>query len=327
MYSIGLIAHLILRLTIGDYINLLALVNLLTPYYFAPLILILPLVLVMRLRRVVLVAGILTLIGLAAYGPRFIPRTQVADAPTLSIVTWNVYRRNVETAEIIQWLHQQNADVVLLQELPRLEMEHILDGIETYYPYMRVREPSDGGIVTLSRLPILEAASFALSNANRVQQRIVLEVQGQPIVVYNVHLANPIPARQIPEYRREAPFLLHLIASYNDDQRDVEVEMLLGRIADEHLPFIVAGDFNMSDQSAQYPVVAAQMRDSFAEVGFGLGGTWPAKDTRGLPPIVPPLLRLDYIWHSADWMSLSAAAASAPGSDHVSVSATLALQQ
>jgi endonuclease/exonuclease/phosphatase (EEP) superfamily protein YafD len=303
----------------------LALTNLLTPYYFVPLILILPLALIMRLGRLTVIAGILAVIGLAAYGPRYLPRAQAADAPTLSLVTWNVYRRNLMVEEVIQWLHHQDADVVLLQELPRLEMEHILAGTETYYPYAYVREPSDGGMVILSRIPILEATSFALSNANRIQQRIVLVVQGQPVVICNVHLANPIPAHQIPEYRREAPFLLHLIASYDDDQRDVEVEMLLNHIANEQHPLIVAGDFNMSDQSGLYPIVTAHLRDSFAEAGFGLGGTWPATDTRGLPPIVPPLLRIDYIWHSADWTSLNAATAPAPGSDHFSVSATLAL--
>lgn len=326
LYLLALVIHLVLRLVLEDRFRLLAVANLITPFYFLPLVVVIPLALVAGMRRIALAAGILALVGVIAYGPRFVPRTTLAAGDTtLNIASWNVYRRNAKVDEIIQWIHGQDADVVLLQEVPRLQIEHIMSGIEAYYPYSYVREPSDGGMIALSRLPILHAESFALSDVNRLQQRIVLDMQGRQIVVYNIHLANPIPPRDVPAYRREAPLLVHLIASYDDKQRDVEVEMLLNRIADEQQPLIVAGDFNLSDQSAQYQVVTNQLRDSFAEVGIGLGGTWPATDTRGLPPFVPPLLRLDYVWHSPDWTSLNAAVGHAPGSDHFSVSATLAL--
>jgi endonuclease/exonuclease/phosphatase (EEP) superfamily protein YafD len=326
LYLLALAAHLILRLLLGDRVRLLAIANLLTPFYFVPLGVILPLALLLRLRRVALMAGILCLIGLSAYAPRFIPRAvSAADGATISLATLNVYRRNPEVMEITQWLRQRDTDIVFMQELPLAVKDAALDGIEALYPYTYVEESNDGAAVTLSRLPIIAAESFTLTDPTRIQQRLIIEANGQPVVLYNMHLSNPIPERPMPWYRRDAPFLLHLMESYDDSQRDLEVQLLLQKIAAEQQPLIIAGDFNMSDQSGMYQEMAARLHDSFAEVGFGLGTTWPARDTEGLPAFVPPLLRLDYVWHNDSLISQNAAVEPSPGSDHLSVSVVLAL--
>ena len=54
-------------------------------------------------------------------------------------------------------------------------------------------------------------------------------------------------------------------------------------------------------------------------------GSWPVGARVGLPDWVPPLLRIDYVWHSDDFGAMSAATGPVLGSDHIAVMVTLAL--
>jgi endonuclease/exonuclease/phosphatase family metal-dependent hydrolase len=67
------------------------------------------------------------------------------------------------------------------------------------------------------------------------------------------------------------------------------------------------------------------MTDSFKEAGTGFAGSWPVSTARGLPRFLPPLVRIDYIWHSAGLRALDAHIGPAIGSDHLPVRATLTL--
>ena len=61
------------------------------------------------------------------------------------------------------------------------------------------------------------------------------------------------------------------------------------------------------------------MHDSFREAAIGLGATWPANAAPW-----PPLLRLDYVWHSDGLRAVSAETGPHLGSDHLPLVVTLA---
>lgn len=67
------------------------------------------------------------------------------------------------------------------------------------------------------------------------------------------------------------------------------------------------------------------MNDSFREAGVGLGTSWPVSRMRGLPWFIPPLIRIDYIWHSDHFRAVMAQQGPERGSDHLPVLATLAM--
>ena len=90
-------------------------------------------------------------------------------------------------------------------------------------------------------------------------------------------------------------------------------------LAANQSPIIVAGDFNMSDASLIYDEVAAQLQDAWRGAGVGAGRTWPVAEAIGLPRVIQPLLRIDYIWHSADLRPTAATVGEAIGSDHLPV--------
>ena len=72
--------------------------------------------------------------------------------------------------------------------------------------------------------------------------------------------------------------------------------------------------------------LAARMGDSFREAGLGFGWSWPVAAQVKLPAFVPPLMRIDYIWHSPQWRTVTASQGPTLGSDHLPLYATLELQ-
>jgi endonuclease/exonuclease/phosphatase family metal-dependent hydrolase len=177
----------------------------------------------------------------------------------------------------------------------------------------------------LSRYPIVSAENIDLASKGLApQQRLYLSVQGQTIAIYNVHLAQPIGRVnriKIPFARRfDDPFL-----RYDDTGRNDEINALLLSLKSEKVPYIVAGDFNTSDQGATYGILASQIADTFREAGSGLGGTWPAAGEAGWPRFVPALIRIDYIWRSPAFRAVEAHQGPKLGSDHLPLLATLEL--
>ena len=141
-------------------------------------------------------------------------------------------------------------------------------------------------------------------------QRVVLNLNSTCVTLYNVHVPNPFIA---------AP---RLVPHVDMNRRTRVVADLLRRTADESGALIVAGDFNMTDQTAVYSQIAARYHDTFAERGFGLGLTFP-----GAHPYVPPLARIDYVFHNDAVQSVAAKTwPVSGGSDHHPVLVQLAVR-
>jgi endonuclease/exonuclease/phosphatase family metal-dependent hydrolase len=120
-------------------------------------------------------------------------------------------------------------------------------------------------------------------------------------------------------------FYARAVLGYSDKLRNAQINSLLDHLKVEPYPYIVAGDFNTSDQTPTYNLLASHLHDSFREGGTGLGASWPVSSARGLPGFIPPLIRIDYIWHSDSFQTISAQQGPPLGSDHLALTATLAL--
>ena len=72
-----------------------------------------------------------------------------------------------------------------------------------------------------------------------------------------------------------APFYVNIALMYNDTTRNNEIAFLLKTLETESLPYLVAGDFNTSDQSVSYQLLHDKLGDTFREAGIGFGGSWP----------------------------------------------------
>lgn len=313
----------------GDRFWWLSLLNTFSHLLFVPLVVLIPLVIVIRARNMAVRMMPLLLIGGLWYAPYYIPKANAQPTGTLlHILTANVWGSNPDLDQIEIWLRRVHADIVLLQEISPTYVDDSLPGLRDLYPYQYAQpdDPRWGGNITLSRYPIVYSDYVDLQTPETsVPYYVVIDVKGQQVAVYNVHMDFPIdsPRLSLPTSNRYVNYFF----GYNDRVRNQQIDRLLAHLKTETRPFIIGGDFNTSDQTPTYNKLAEYMTDSYREAANGFGGSWPVVAARGgLPRFVPPLIRIDYIWHSDAFRAVGAWRGELIGSDHMPMHAALELR-
>lgn len=291
-----------------------------TPLYFAPAIILLPLMIYWRARLVNLLLLGLLIYALILFGRYYLPR-QVAPAAggtRLTLTTFNMSDRNAQREDVAPWLREENSEIVLLQEAPPNWAKSGVDSLRELYPYQvgTILTNDTHGAVILSKYPL---RAFREGEG---YFRVAVIVGAQPIALYNVSLPTPVlgePREPIYLRNRWITSIWDMAWAYDDTPRNQVLDTLIAEIEAEPLPVIVAGDFNMSDFTPTYDLWASRLSDSFREGGSGFGGTWPVFKRIRFPGFV----RLDYIWHSATFSAAAAELGPYLGSDHLPISSTL----
>ncbi len=136
---------------------------------------------------------------------------------------------------------------------------------------------------------------------------MALDIDNTEVVFYNTH--------PIPPYTPGSG--LHAA------QQTEALHKVLARARQESAPVIILGDFNMTDQFHEYRRIVKSFTDAYKAVGdIGFGFTYPHDKW----PLVPPLIRLDYIFYSAQWAGIRADVWRGPSSsDHAPLLADLVL--
>jgi vancomycin resistance protein VanJ len=329
VYTVALACYLLMRVLFADRFWWLSLANTFAHLLFLPLLFLLPGAILFKLWRRALLLLPLALIGALWFAPYYLPRTAVAsDGKTLKVVSFNVWHRNPNLEGVEAWLREVNADVLILQEIPPAYATDHLPNLLDMYPYQAVQpdDTREGNNITLSRYPILSTDYIDLHVQNSpMPLRMVVDVEGQPVALYNIHLAWPVSRPRLRIPRQWSNYYTRVLLGFDDRQRNLQIAGLLDHLKTEPHPYIVGGDFNTSDSTPTYSQMAAQMGDTFREAGVGFGGSWPVSSARGLASFVPPLIRIDYLWHSDQFRAIEAKQGSPLGSDHLALVATLLL--
>lgn len=339
MYTVALCTWFFLRLQFGDTLPWLALANAFALYLFAPLVLLVPLVLFAR--RLVLLPFLLLPLALFLFlfGAQFLPHSprRLPDQPTLRVMTFNVFGNSNQPELATTVVESENPDLILIQELSPRHSYDLTGQLGKQYPYHQF-EPLYGrrGIGVLSRYPIESRGWLKLGRDPYAAQQVTLKWKGQTINVINVHLESTMPGEDVNTSFRE---------------RETQVRQLLELISGEHVPTIVAGDLNLTDTTQAYSSLATRLKDAHRNAGWGLGLTFPTNpefvrsilaaqiarlfQTRpnavfpwlqsvNIPPC--PLLRIDYILTTSELTATNAHVAQWDGqSDHRAVIAELQL--
>ncbi len=256
----------------------------------------------------------------------FLPKTPQApaDAPRLSVATFNL-RRELEGLDAIESLvRRMDADVLTLHELS-VDADAVISArLRDLYPH-QATYPRSGrytyveGQGVYSKYPIIESdywrdEDLPLSHGHT---RTLIDVDGVAVTVYSVH---PWPSL----WWRGSDLLrnFHLVysADYDRSHRDA-MQRILARIdAEPAAPLILMGDLNMSDQYTEYQQLAQHLTDAQRAVGVGMGYTYPANLR------LPPMLRLDYVFSNAAFIPLEAHVYyDETVSDHLPLKVSLAL--
>ena len=247
------------------------------------------------------------------YGPMLLPKPAQAapETPSLTVYTHNLHVMTDELAGIEAEIRASGADVVALQELTEPAAEFLAAALHDLYPYTALNPVgvTTHGAGILSKWPLRETETWITSMA---QMRTTVDWPGGTFAFYNLH---PPPPRWF-------------LQPFDATDRAVALNEALRRASEETLPVMLAGDFNLTDQTADYQqITGAGYQDAYREAGWGLGLTFA--DFGGLFKLLslaPPFIRIDYVFGGPEFTPLAASVGAAAGSDHYAVRAEWGLK-
>lgn len=315
---------LIAYLGFGDRFALLAVINMLAVYLFYPLPLVIVLTVILKNKHlwIGIIALIFIFVGL--WGRLLIPKEKAAhaypaDNGFLSVMSYNLLGWQFNTDVQIETIRQEDADVVMLQELNLDMAEALRSQLRDIYPYQILNPQRDvSGMGIISRYPLVSTGqSIRAEKWVGEPQVINLDWQGKQVTLINMHL---LPTND---------FSPHKVTITNQFQR--EQAQAIADFARGKDTVIVGGDTNVTPLSDAYKIFTSDLKDSWREAGFGLGHTFPGSNIPGSArpelfgvPCPKWLVRIDYIFHSNRWQALSSHTAPFDGvSDHRAIVALL----
>ncbi|MDD2744030.1 MAG: endonuclease/exonuclease/phosphatase family protein [Rhodocyclaceae bacterium] len=224
------------------------------------------------------------------------PQAQVTTQKSqiFSVASANVNLDNQSPEQLIQWIAQEQPDVLVLLEVSPVYAAELKS--LTGYPY-RYMVPDDSpfGMALLSRSPMLNAKTIL--NAESIG-RIEAEIfwSGHLVSVVAYHPMPPIATR----YHR---------------MRNTELAQIATRFSDEGHPAILAGDLNATPWSSAFHGLEALGLKRVT----GLKPTWPAigQGWLGIP--------IDHVLATKHWQVIEHHSGSDIGSDHLPVIVRLSL--
>lgn len=331
LYALAVGAWLVARAIWGDQLLVLAFLNSLPtlPFLLAPVALLLALVV---RRPVAFVAALIPVIlWLAFFGWRFLPRGGSLDTgqPAVRVMALNVLVSNDDIDAMAAAITAEQPDIVTLAELSSTQDAALAAAIGDRYPYRTLRRLPrvNYGVGIYSRWPLQDLGSLQTGLGLRSAAADIATPYGV-IRFVGIHLRSTGASgdtlaglvEQLTEGFRGREAQIAAVCGYLDQWRALSD-------ASGDIPVIVAGDFNMGEFSDAYRCMGSRMTDAFKAVGRGYGFTWPATDAR-LGQLASRLVqtRIDYIFHSRHWRTVSAETLGRPtGSDHRAVVATMRL--
>jgi endonuclease/exonuclease/phosphatase (EEP) superfamily protein YafD len=312
---------LALYLLTGESFAIMAMIDYLAVYLFLPLPLVLLGAVVCSSRSLGSGFALGVIVYAWIWGALFMPRLDPPRAknPTLTVMTYNVLAWHTHTRPILDTIRAEDPDIVLIQELNWTLARQLEEQLGEVYPY-QVLEPEDDprGIGTISKYPIRLTGERLPGDWVGGPQMMTLDWNGEKVTLVNFHMWPTTGVRPLSEAERSIRL------------RETEARQLAQVVVSAGTA-IVGGDANCSSLSAAYRILTRDLSDAYQEAGFGLGHTFPGSDIpeSDRPHIggwyVPQwLARIDYVFHTGDWETLSARVARFDGvSDHRGVVAVL----
>jgi endonuclease/exonuclease/phosphatase family metal-dependent hydrolase len=136
---------------------------------------------------------------------------------------------------------------------------------------------------------------------------------GRGVTVVSAHPMSPYTTG------RQCALVVCFDPAWRDEQIDAMRSRFITPMLESGEPFVLVGDFNVTDREPAYRDVSEGLRDAFRAAGEGVGTTWRPAFLMGQDLA---LLRIDYQFSSPNVVPLSARTDCTPrGSDHCIVSA------
>ncbi len=298
IYAATIILWFLLHGWFGDTIWWLALLNAFVPFFFLPLVLLIPVCFVYRDWRYWRSVLVPLVIFVFLYGELFLPNVPVRNDDPMTVMTFNIWggSQSSETARVI--VENGVPDIVVLQEVTPEMAGVLLEEIGDLYPYrLLAPESTYRGMAVLSRFPLTEIEIPHLAHPWWEVQAVRVEADAGPFKLYNVH---PHATNVLVYIEGDMEVAAEVRSSMAIRQQLIEA--LVADFSQRAGPIVVVGDFNSTDQSDVYALMRRHLTDVHRASGWGLGHTFPAYggSFRGIP-IFPLQMRLDMVFLSRDF--------------------------
>lgn len=313
---------------------------------------------IIRRRKFVIYPSIALLIGIGMIS-RFIgigSNMEMANNRyQLKVLSYNVHvfgryikehkeNRHYERDQIIQFVKEQQADIVCMQEFRSLDKSDSENNLKKFknecgfkYHYAENYCPKSENFyqVIFSKYPI-KYSGYILSLENNSERTGIfadIEYRGKIIRVYSIHLQsfqissdiyliqNNLNNLDITKAENQAQlkktskfFTKKFKIAF--DKRAKQIEALKEHMDKSPYPIILAGDFNDTPNSYAYGQLIQELEDAFVENGSGFGQTY-------IGPY--PSFRIDFIFHSPEFDNIKFNTLKVRYSDHYPITATFSL--
>lgn len=224
---------------------------------------------------------------------------------TFRILTFNIGNGRAQPGALAAMLRSDDWELVALQEVSEDQGRALEREMADDYPHRVIHARGVSGKALLSKHPISQHEEMLLP-CGRPHLWADVDLAGRKLSIISAHL--PL---------EHAAFSLVGPAA-------AEVDLLAKRATDAS-PSLLVGDFNKTPYSLLYRRLRRYgLLDAFREGGRGLGFTFPVFGRFHRLPL-PPLVRIDYIWHTPDLRVLGCRTGPDGGSDHLPLQAELEL--
>ena len=266
-------------------------------------------------RRVDLI-GLLVVaaLGLTIWGPQFTPQFRTAQPAraALSVMSFNVLGSNRSYGQLVFVIGSAGPDLVGFQELNRDSKLGRQARLGRDYPHNSF-DTLVRGVGLMSRYPILEVLPLDFPPRHLAIRAVVASPAG-PIDVYVIHFRHN--GLTDVAWSEAAAIWTEAYAI-----RAAEVAQFAALLQYRQRPVLLLCDCNMTETSFAYRGLSGLLGDSFREAGWGLGYTLHPE------PFPAAFERIDYIWHSPEFVPLRASVLERGGSDHHPIMATFLLAE
>jgi len=202
--------------------------------------------------RLAIAAGALAIVNAIlvanVYWP---PGTEASSDLPLELIAFNVLGENERQPDVVAYLRQEQADIVLLLEVQPQWIKS-MESLADVYPHQHVEARSDHfGIALLSREPLERVRTVWLGSAELPTVIAELRHGGRPLLLVGTHPPPP-GNRAMATLRNEQ---LAAVASF---------------VRQQTIPAVIAGDLNATSYSPYFQdlCLGAVVRDSWQGLGI-----------------------------------------------------------
>jgi len=283
-------------------------------------------------RKIILQFFLITATFSAYYSQQLLPSFPSESTNTLKVLTYNIYGKaaSEDRQLLFETLKQVDADIVCLTEFnPQTDPELFDAALNSLYPYRianRDKQSWRSGEVILSKYPIRSFMDVFSRDENFVMGEIV--IGRKTVTILNIHLTRLV--RRAIESGNDMDGLKKGMKESGDiaSFKVQQTEKILSLIENTQGPIVLTGDFNDTANSAFYKKISSHLRDTFADAGWGIGGSFGqarlnlliAEKRKITQLLAHDFLRIDYIFASPELKALSSKVLSnTDGSDHKAV--------